>query len=32
MERKVDIGNKWWKIMTMCSKEMKRIRKRVEAQ
>jgi hypothetical protein len=30
MERKVHIGNKWWKMMTMCSKEMKRIRRRVE--
>jgi hypothetical protein len=29
MERKVHIGNKWWKIMTIYSKEMK-TRRRVE--
>jgi hypothetical protein len=27
MERKVHIGNKWWKIMTIYSKEMKTRRK-----
>ncbi|KAH0812368.1 hypothetical protein GEV33_010423 [Tenebrio molitor] len=30
MERKVHIGNKWWKIMTIYSKEMKTTRRRVE--
>jgi hypothetical protein len=30
MERKVYIGNKWWKIMTIYSKEMKTTRRRVE--
>jgi hypothetical protein len=30
MERKVHIGNKWWKIMTIFSKEMKTIRRRVQ--
>jgi hypothetical protein len=30
MERKVPIGNKWWKIMTIYSKEMKTTRRRVE--
>jgi hypothetical protein len=30
MERKVNIGNKWWKIMTIYSKEVKTIRTRVE--
>jgi hypothetical protein len=30
MERKVHIGNKWWKIMTIFSKEMKTVRRRVE--
>jgi hypothetical protein len=30
MERKVHIGNKWWKIMTIYSKEVKTTRRRVE--
>jgi hypothetical protein len=30
MERKVHIGNKWWKIMTIYSKKIKTTRKRVE--
>jgi hypothetical protein len=30
IERKVHIGNKWWKIMTIYSKEMKTTRRRVE--
>jgi hypothetical protein len=30
MEKKVHIGNKWWKIMTIYSKEMKTRRRRVE--
>jgi hypothetical protein len=30
MERKVHIGNKWWKIMTKYSKEMKTTRGRIE--
>jgi hypothetical protein len=30
MKRKVHIGNKWWKIMTIYSKEMKTTRRRVE--
>jgi hypothetical protein len=30
MERKVRIGSKWWKIMTIYSKEMKTSRRRVE--
>jgi hypothetical protein len=30
MERKVHIGNKWWKIMTIYSKEMKTTRRRVQ--
>jgi hypothetical protein len=30
MERKVHIGYKWWKIMTIYSKEMKTTRRRVE--
>jgi hypothetical protein len=30
MERKVHIGNKWWKIMTIYSTEMKTTRRRVE--
>jgi hypothetical protein len=30
IERKVDIGNKWWEIMTIYSKEMKTTRRRVE--
>jgi hypothetical protein len=30
MERKVHIGNKWWKIMTIYSKEMKTTRRRIE--
>jgi hypothetical protein len=30
MERKVHIGNKWWNIMTIYSKEMKTTRRRVE--
>jgi hypothetical protein len=30
MERKVYIGNKWWKIMTIYSKEMKTTGRRVE--
>jgi hypothetical protein len=30
MERKVHIGNKWWKIRIIYSKEMKTIRSRVE--
>jgi hypothetical protein len=30
MERKVHIGNKWWKIMTIYSKKMKTTRRRVE--
>jgi hypothetical protein len=30
MERKVHIGNKWWKIMTKYSKEMKATRGRIE--
>jgi hypothetical protein len=28
MERKVPIGNKWWKIITIYSKEMKTTRRR----
>jgi hypothetical protein len=27
MERNIQIGNKWWKIMTIYSKEMKRCRR-----
>jgi hypothetical protein len=30
MERKLHISNKWWKIMTIYSKEMKKTRRRVE--
>jgi hypothetical protein len=30
MERKVHRGNKWWKIMTIYSKEVKTTRRRVE--
>jgi hypothetical protein len=30
MERKVHIGNKWWKIMTIYNKGMKITRRRVE--
>jgi hypothetical protein len=30
MERNVHIGNKWWKIMTMYSKEVKTTRRPVE--
>jgi hypothetical protein len=30
IERKVHIDNKWWKIMTIYSKEMKTTRRRVE--
>jgi hypothetical protein len=30
MERKVHIGNKYWKIMTIFSKEMKTVRRCVE--
>jgi hypothetical protein len=30
MEGKVHIGNKWWKILTIYSKEMKTTRRRVE--
>jgi hypothetical protein len=30
MERKVHNGNKWWKIMTIYSKEVKTRRRRVE--
>jgi hypothetical protein len=30
MKRKVHIGNKWWKIMTIYSKEVKTTRRRVE--
>jgi hypothetical protein len=30
MERKVHVGNKWWKIMTIYSNEMKTTRRRVE--
>jgi hypothetical protein len=30
MERKVHIGNKWWKITTIYSKERKKTRRRVE--
>jgi hypothetical protein len=30
MEGKVHIGNKWWKILTIYSKEMKTSRRRVE--
>jgi hypothetical protein len=30
MERKVHIGNKWWKIMTIYSKERKKTPRRVE--
>jgi hypothetical protein len=30
MGRKVHIGNKWWKIMTIYSKEVKTTRRRVE--
>jgi hypothetical protein len=30
MEIKVHIGNKWWKIMKICSKEVKTTRRRVE--
>jgi hypothetical protein len=30
MERKVHMGNKWWKIMTIYNKEMKTTRRHVE--
>jgi hypothetical protein len=30
MERKVHVGNKWWKIMTVYSKEVKTTRRRVQ--
>jgi hypothetical protein len=30
MERKVNIGNKWWRIMTIYRKQMRITRRRVE--